>query len=103
MSTYVPLDMSGCLKVMGYFQNTKSSKRIVLSQFLDFNKKCEKNRKNHSHRPVLSSNPGNQPNRRISRRTSDCLKTTKKAHLLVVCEIYAQTQTLPNRSRIMST
>lgn len=30
------------LKVMGYFQNTKSSKRIVLSQFLYFNKKWER-------------------------------------------------------------
>jgi len=30
------------LKVMGYFQNTKSCKRIVLSQFLYFNKKWER-------------------------------------------------------------
>jgi putative transposase len=30
------------LKLMGYFQNTKSSKRIVLSQFLYFNKKWER-------------------------------------------------------------
>lgn len=30
------------LKVMGYFQNTKSCKRIVLSQFLYFNQKWER-------------------------------------------------------------
>jgi len=30
------------LKVMGYFQNTKSCKRIVLSQFFYFNKKWER-------------------------------------------------------------
>jgi len=30
------------LKVMGYFQNTKSCKRIVLSLFFYFNKKWER-------------------------------------------------------------